>query len=117
VSVSVLVGGAIIFPSLVLLFRLAVSGRFRAAESAPLARAAQHLQAGTPGLLARAASACLIAGFGLLNVADAGWAHGVGIVCLLAFVVLGFRAIAFNLLGSRPRSGEAENVARDTTMS
>jgi len=44
-------------------------------------------------LLVRAAAACLIAGFGLLNLADAAWAHAVGVVCLFAFVLIAFRAI------------------------
>jgi cytochrome d ubiquinol oxidase subunit II len=47
----------------------------------------------------RAAVACLIAGFGLLNVADASWAHAIGIACLVCFIVLGFRAIVFQTLG------------------
>jgi hypothetical protein len=45
------------------------------------------------GLLARSAGAGLVAGFGLLTVADATWAHGIGVVCLLAFIVLGFGAM------------------------
>jgi hypothetical protein len=48
---------------------------------------------------ARATLALLIAGIGLLNVAEASWAHGVGIVCLGGFVVSGFRLIAFGMLG------------------
>jgi hypothetical protein len=44
------------------------------------------------------------AGFGLLNVADARWAHGIGMVCLFAFVVLGFPAIIFPAAARRPTS-------------
>ena len=51
-----------------------------------------------PQLLARWAAAMLIAGFGLLNVADARWAHGVGLGCLLAFLVLAFCAIVLPAL-------------------
>jgi hypothetical protein len=40
-----------------------------------------------------AAGAALVAGFGLLNVADAGWAHAIGALCLLAVVPLGFLAV------------------------
>ena len=40
----------------------------------------------------RAAGACLIAGFGLLTVLDAGWAHALGVLALLGFIVLGFLA-------------------------
>jgi len=43
--------------------------------------------------LARVAVACLIAGFGLLNIADATWARALGVACLIAFVVVvGFGA-------------------------
>jgi cytochrome d ubiquinol oxidase subunit II len=121
VTIAVVAGAVILLPSLALLFGLYLRGGFdrelpeEAVQHPPSGR--EVLSALRPGLLMRLAVAAFIAGIGFLNVADAGWAHGVGVVCLLAFVVLGFRAIAFNLLGSRPRSGEAENVARDTTMS
>jgi cytochrome d ubiquinol oxidase subunit II len=46
-----------------------------------------------PRLLVRTAVACLIAGFGLLTVAEAGWAHAIGLVCLFGFVVTAFCAI------------------------
>jgi cytochrome d ubiquinol oxidase subunit II len=98
VVVCVLGGAVILFPSLGLLFRLELTGRFTAAEtlSGPGGAAFTAL---TPGLSARVAIACLIAGFGLLNIADADWAHAVGVVCLFSFVVLGFRAITFTALG------------------
>jgi hypothetical protein len=54
------------------------------------------------GALVRAAAACLIAGFGLLNIADAGWAHGVAVICLSGFVVLGFRAIILMAISEGP---------------
>jgi hypothetical protein len=38
--------------------------------------------------------ACLIVGFGLLTVADAGWAHAVGVTALFTFIVAGFLALA-----------------------
>jgi cytochrome bd ubiquinol oxidase subunit II len=102
VVAAVLGGGAILFPSLGLLFRLALTGRFRAAETDAPQEARPGLRGATPRLLARSAVACLIVGFGLLNVADARWAHGVGVVCLLSFVVLGFRAIVFKAITSAP---------------
>src|SRR5579875_1991451 len=95
VIVSVLGGSAILFPSLAVLFRLALAGRFSAVQAAEPERPGQVLAAARTGLLTRLAIALLIAGFGLLNVADAEWAHAVGIVCLFWFVVLGFRAIIF----------------------
>jgi cytochrome bd ubiquinol oxidase subunit II len=100
VIVVVLGGGAILFPSLAFLFRLALAGRFQAAESTVPNEIAQPVRAIRAGLVARLAVALLIAGFGLLNIANAQWAHAIGIVCLLCFVVLGFRAIIFSALAA-----------------
>lgn len=101
VVVCVLGGSVILFPSLAFLFRLALAGRFEAAESNVPDEIAQPLGAIGPGLAGRLAVALLIAGFGLLNVANAQWAHAVGVVCLVCFVVLGFRAIVFSALGEQ----------------
>jgi cytochrome d ubiquinol oxidase subunit II len=102
VIVAVLVGAAILFPSLGYLFRLALTGRFASPEVASSEQPAQAGRPVRPRLLVRGAVASLIAGFGLLTVANAGWAHGVGIACLFAFVVLGFRVIIFAALGDQP---------------
>jgi cytochrome d ubiquinol oxidase subunit II len=96
VVVAVLAGGAILFPSLVILFRLFLGGQLRYGE--PTERRAELgargvVFASAPGLLSRSAAACLIAGIGFLTVADATWAHGIGVACLFAFIVLGFAAI------------------------
>jgi cytochrome bd ubiquinol oxidase subunit II len=93
VVVAVLAGGAILFPSLALLFRLALTGRFAAAEDAPPPITAGALPRVRAGLLARVSVALLIAGFGTLTVADAEWSHAIGVVCLFAFVVTAFAAI------------------------
>jgi cytochrome bd ubiquinol oxidase subunit II len=91
--VAVLGGGAIVFPALALLFRLALVGQFRAAVvEVPQARKAKSTGERSK-LPTRVAGTCLIAGVGLLNVADAGWAHAIGVVCLIAFVAVGFIAI------------------------
>ena len=92
--VAVLAGGAILFPSLALLFRLALTGRFRPRRSRRLNPPPAGLPSLRAGLLARVSAALLVAGFGVLTVADAGWAHAIGVVCLLAFVVTAFAAIA-----------------------
>jgi len=102
VTVSVLAGGAILFPSLALLFGIAVSGRFRAAQRTEPAPAAHHLRRVRIAVLARSSIAFLIAGFGLLNVAGSSWAHAVGVICLLGFVLTGFRAITHAALDRRP---------------
>jgi cytochrome d ubiquinol oxidase subunit II len=93
VIVAVLVGGVILFPSLGVLFRLLLHGQLDHAipEREREPPAGKPLD-GRPGLMGRAAAALLVAGFGLLNVAEAGWAHAIGAVCLLGFVVTGFAA-------------------------
>jgi cytochrome bd ubiquinol oxidase subunit II len=101
VIVCVLGGAAILFPSLALLFRLALSGRFRADEADEPEGPRQVLVAVGSGLLGRLAFALLVAGAGLLNIADADWTHAVGVLCLVCFVVLGFRAIVFSALGGQ----------------
>lgn len=99
VVVAVLGGGLILFPSLVLLFRLVLGGRLghggeHGASVAPASSgAAGLLSASAAGLLARVAAACLLVGFGTLTIAEAGWAHAIGICALLGFVVAGFFAI------------------------
>jgi cytochrome d ubiquinol oxidase subunit II len=93
VIVCVLVGAVVLFPSLALLFRLSLTGRCRGGEAPAADLAARRVEGVRWGWPARLAVAFLIAGFGLLNVADAQWAHAIGVVCLLAFVVSGFRAI------------------------
>jgi cytochrome d ubiquinol oxidase subunit II len=100
--VSVLAGGAILFPSLVVLFRLSVSGRLRAAETAPPAGTTTRVHGAGSRLLVRVAVAFLIAGFGLLTIADAGWAHAIGVACLFGFIVSAFRVIIPDALGERP---------------
>jgi cytochrome d ubiquinol oxidase subunit II len=96
IIVAVLAGAVILFPSLALLFRLVLVGRLDRVERIPSAArpAPSILSASASGLLGRLAAGCLLAGVGLLSLAEAGWAHGVGVVALLAFVVLGFLAAA-----------------------
>jgi len=98
VVIAVLGGAVVLLPSLALLFRLALTGRFRAGEIPQPATATVTRHATNRGLLGRAAIACLIAGFGLLNLADAQWAHALGVVCLFDFVGLAFYAIVIPAL-------------------
>jgi cytochrome bd ubiquinol oxidase subunit II len=93
VVAAVLGGGAIVFPSLALLFRLTLAGRFdqgRSVHAAPPARGRQEARS---TLLGRLAVACLIVGFGLLTVANAAWAHALGVTALFAFMATGFLAL------------------------
>jgi cytochrome d ubiquinol oxidase subunit II len=96
VTIAVLAGGVILFPSLGLLFRLLLRGRLDDAAAVPEGQVAGRdaRTAGAPaGRLARSAGACLIVGVGFLNAADAPWAHLIGVIALLAFVPLAFAAM------------------------
>ncbi len=96
VVIAVLAGATILFPSLALLFRLVLGGRLDHADEdddRPLDAATSVLRASRAGLLARIAAACLLAGFGFLTVAEAGWAHAIGVVALLGFLGCGFLAV------------------------
>jgi cytochrome d ubiquinol oxidase subunit II len=97
VTIAVVAGGALVFPSMALLFALTLGGRLRKGDAGPTAAdprdvRGELLAASARGLLVRAAGACLVVGAGMLTIADAGWAHAVGVIALLAFLVLGFLA-------------------------
>jgi cytochrome bd ubiquinol oxidase subunit II len=102
VVAAVLIGAVILFPSLALLFDLVLRGRFDPGAQPPARGVAVRslITTSGSGLLARSAAACAIAGFGLLTLATAGWAHAVGVVCLLGVVVVGFLAVAPWVLAS-----------------
>jgi cytochrome bd ubiquinol oxidase subunit II len=120
VVIAVLAGALILFPSLALLFRLVLQGRLghtdptaEQPQTAPQrAQFADLLAALSSGLLARTAAACLLAGFGLLTVAEAGWAHAIGVVALFGFIVCGFFAIVpaqlAAIAGEHPASDSAD---------
>lgn len=110
VVVAVLAGAVILFPSLALLFRLALRGRFDRGERAPAPAPALGalLSASAPGLLARVAAACLLAGFGFLTIAEAGWAHAIGVFALLGFGICGFLADVPAQLSALAREDAAE---------
>ena len=109
VTVSVLAGAAILFPSLALLFRLVLGGDLGGGEGAsgrPV-QARSLLAALTPSLLPRLAIACLVAGIGFLTVADAAWAHTLGVLCLFAFIVTAFPAALPPDLLSAPKNNRS----------
>jgi cytochrome d ubiquinol oxidase subunit II len=99
VLVSVGAGAVLLAPSLVFLFALTLRGRlgYEGDEGEALAASVSAGPAGAlapsrSGLLARVALACLVLTLGFLTLADAGWAHAVGVFTLLAAVLTGFRA-------------------------
>ncbi len=101
VVVVVLAGGLIVFPALAYLFRLELTGRFAGAEeSTATTRSESRPYRLGPRLPVRTAGACLVVGFGFLTVANAPWAHVIGVVALLAFVPLAFCAIVVPLVAT-----------------
>ena len=56
--------------------------------------ARELLVASASGLAARAAGAGLLIGIGLLTIAEAGWAHVIGVVGLFCFIAFGFVAVS-----------------------
>jgi cytochrome d ubiquinol oxidase subunit II len=94
VTVVALAGALILLPSLALLFRLYLSGRFDPETEAVATVPARPgvLGATGRGLALRAAVGLLVVGVVLTTFADAAWAHGVGVAGLLGFIALAFPA-------------------------
>jgi cytochrome bd ubiquinol oxidase subunit II len=91
--VAVLAGAVILFPSLALLFRLLLGGSLGGESDAGQSLQVRSLLAAlVPRSLSRLAIAALAAGVGFLTIADAAWAHAVGVFCLFAFIVAAFPA-------------------------
>jgi cytochrome bd ubiquinol oxidase subunit II len=99
VIVCVLGGAAILFPSLAILFRLTLTGHLDGDETAVSGHAGRLHRGASSALLARSAIACLIIGAGLLNLANAGWTHAIGVASLFSFIVIAARAIIPAALG------------------
>jgi cytochrome d ubiquinol oxidase subunit II len=95
VIVAVLAGAVILFPSLALLFRLVLGGTLDAPSPSAVATSspAVLLTASAAGVAARVALAAFIVAIGFLTVADAAWAHAIGVLCLFAFMIAGFIAL------------------------
>jgi cytochrome d ubiquinol oxidase subunit II len=96
VVVATLGGAVVLLPSLALLFTLTLRGSLgqtpQEAAEAAAATPITALSASRTGLLARLAIAFAVVGFGCLTVANAGWAHAIGVPALLISAALGFRA-------------------------
>jgi cytochrome d ubiquinol oxidase subunit II len=92
--VAVIAGGVILFPSLALLFRLTLGGMLGHAGTTggeQFLRGRGTLRRSVHG--GRIAAASLVAGIGFLTLADAAWAHAVGVAFLFSFIVAGYRAV------------------------
>jgi cytochrome bd ubiquinol oxidase subunit II len=91
--VAVIAGGIILFPSLAVLFRLTLAGQLSPGEAASDAPGEGRPPATGGGRAARGAVACLVVALGFLTVADAAWAHAVGVAALFGFAILGAAAL------------------------
>lgn len=94
VTIATLAGAVVLLPSLALLFTLTLRGSLGEDHGGgePGAAALRALAPTRTALLVRLSIAFGILGFGLLTIADAGWAHAIGVPCLLLFALFGFRA-------------------------
>jgi cytochrome bd ubiquinol oxidase subunit II len=95
VIVGVGLGAIVLLPSLALLFGLFLRGRFDPHTVAP--EPAQVAAPRSPHIrpqLGAAAAACLVMGGTLTFFFETAWAHIIGVSALLAFVGLGFVALA-----------------------
>ena len=93
VVVSTLAGAVLLFPALTLLFRLTLGGELRDTEGVPEAPGRYRGRAlGSGRLDARLAVAFLLGGIGFLTIAEAGWAHGIGVACFFGFILSGYQA-------------------------
>ena len=94
VVVAILVGALLLFPSLALLFRLTLGGELRDSGPGLVETPVESRRRGLVSvrLDARLSVAFLVAGIGFLTVANAGWAHAIGVACFFGFILSGFRA-------------------------
>jgi cytochrome d ubiquinol oxidase subunit II len=96
---AILAGIVILFPSLGFLFALHLRGRFDLAEEhrwsgePPRTGVGELLASSRRGLAARVAIAGLLGGLGFLTVADAPWAHIVGVVSLAVCALCAIAAV------------------------
>ena len=115
VIVAVAGGGIVVIPSLLVLLRLPVAGRLGEygadgdsvdPRNGPVRTLRLH-----PARAGRLAAACIIGGFGFLTVADAGWAHAIGVTMLFAAIALGLAAAAPRLLEDNGPDGSSRSRA------
>jgi len=94
VVVAIVVGALLLFPSLALLFRLTLGGELRDSGQGSVETSVESRRRGLVNvrLDARLSVAFLVAGIGFLTVANAGWAHAIGVACFFGFILSGFRA-------------------------
>jgi cytochrome d ubiquinol oxidase subunit II len=95
IVVAVLGGGAVLAPALLVLFRLSLAGRlgYDDAPAAPSPPAAGRTAEGRAPSVGRLAVLFALGAVAFLTVAEAGWAHALGVVFVLCAVALGAAAL------------------------
>ena len=115
VIVAVAGGGIVVIPSLLVLLRLSVAGRLgdygADGASVDLRNGPVRTPRLHPARAGRLATACIVGGFGFLTVAEAGWAHAIGVTMLLAAIALGLAAAAPRLLEDNESGGSSRSRA------
>jgi cytochrome d ubiquinol oxidase subunit II len=96
VVVTAAIGAVVLVPSLILLFGLFLRGRLDAGAvpDAPALEVRERTDARSPRPAGAVAVAGLLAGAGLMVLSDSGWAHALGIACLVAFAATTFTLVA-----------------------
>jgi cytochrome d ubiquinol oxidase subunit II len=96
VVVTAAIGAVVLVPSLILLFGLFLRGRLDAGAvpDAPALEVRERTDARSPRPAGAVAVAGLLAGAGLMVLSDSGWAHALGIACLVAFAATTFALVA-----------------------
>jgi cytochrome d ubiquinol oxidase subunit II len=96
VLVAVVAGAFVLVPSLIVLFRLFLSGRLETGtvSEAPASPAPPAAARGHSAGLGAFALASLLVGAGLVFFADSGWARAAGVAALFAFAASGFVIVA-----------------------
>jgi len=105
---AILAGVVILFPSLGFLFTLHLGGHFDVAErdsGGVSGDVGAVLAPSRPGLAARTAVAGLLGGLGFLTIADAPWAHIVGVISLAVCALSAIAAVAPAELAAREEDG------------
>jgi len=100
VIVAVLAGGVLLFPSLALLFTITLRGRPATTSASGGGTGGFPLRETTAA--PRLAAVLFIVGLGMLNAANAGWCHIIGVIALLGFIVAGFAAVVPRALTGDP---------------
>ena len=99
IIVAVIAGAVLLFPSLAVLFTVAFRGASPGAEATAGPGGFPLRETATAP---RVAVVLFIVGLGMLNAANAGWAHIIGVIALFGFVIAGFVAIVPRALASHP---------------